>query len=353
MIKLKISGIFSCLCFAGICTAFLINRDPFIELGSKLLWRIDKNSYCGNGIYFRDDDYVISPSPYASGDYEFEQLSRLSETLEAEGISLLYVNKPAKYLDDSIFRQYGTENFCNDNADRLLARLNEAGINTLDLRDELKRDGLDVYDMFYRTDHHWTVPAGKWGAEKIAAALNEKCGYSIDTSVYADENYTFKTTKEAWLGEQGAKFRGAGIRKDDYTLVTPDFDTDYTVDGEDLTFTEAFISDPEECYHYNYSPRNCINNSVSKGKILMLGDSYDAVTEPFLSLSVREMDFMVMRDTAPDSLTLDMIKEGGYDTVIVCYAPFMIGAHEDTSNANYRMFSFESITSGSTGTAQQ
>ena len=34
----------------------------------------------------------------------------------------------------------------------------------------------------------------------------------------------------------------------------------------------------------------------------------------------------------------DYIEAGNYDTVIVAYAQFIIGAYDDNTNANYRMF---------------
>ena len=200
--------------------------------------------------------------------------------------------------------------------------------------------------MFYRTDHHWTVPAGKWGAEKIAEALNEKCGFNIDTSIYADENYTFKTTKKCWLGEQGSKFEGADINKDDYTLVTPKFDTEYLIGdsnsetGKTLDFIEAFIKDPNQYYHYNYKARDCVNNKVKAGKVLLIGDSFEMVTEPFLSLGMHKIDFIIMREMSYKNIYETMIKDMDYDAVIVCYSPSMIGAHDDINNANYHMFSF-------------
>lgn len=64
-------------------------------------------------------------------------------------------------------------------------------------------DGLDIYDMFYRTDHHWTTRSGLWATGVLAKTLNEKCGYQIDCSRYNESNYSFTEYKDAWLGEQG------------------------------------------------------------------------------------------------------------------------------------------------------
>ena len=51
------------------------------------------------------------------------------------------------------------------------------------IREKIREDGLDIYDMFYRTDHHWKTWSGLWAAGKIAAGLNECCGYDIDLSL--------------------------------------------------------------------------------------------------------------------------------------------------------------------------
>ena len=72
-----------------------------------------------------------------------------------------------------------------------------------------------------------------------------------------------------------------------------------------------------------------------------MADSYDHVTVPFLSLGVHEVDSMFLRNF-DDSFSLrNFILENGYDTVIVAYAQFMVGAHDDETSANYRMFTFE------------
>jgi hypothetical protein len=37
---------------------------------------------------------------------------------------------------------------------------------------------------------------------------------------------------------------------------------------------------------------------------------------------------------------LEEIDSGNYDTVIIAYAQFMLGSHDDEGNSNYRQFSF-------------
>lgn len=87
-------------------------------------------------------------------------------------------------------------------------------------------------------------------------------------------------------------------------------------------------------------PDRRVNTTRRMARCLLLGDSYAQATEPFLSLSVHELDWLILRDCSDDFDLHQYILENGYDTVLICYAQFMIGAHDDSSSANYKMFTF-------------
>ena len=75
--------------------------------------------------------------------------------------------------------------------------------------------------------------------------------------------------------------------------------------------------------------------------MLILCDSYGRITQPFMALGVHEVDSLSLRDY-DDSFNLrNYILENGYDTVIVAYAQFMVGAHDDETSSNYRLFTFD------------
>lgn len=332
------------------------NRRELLDLNGTIAKRLNmRGFYSDYGIYVIDGDYIVSRSPYTTTDYEYSETVSLKQFLDENGIHLLYVNEPTKYTDDSIFRNgFGVETYSNRNADTFLARIREKEIPVVDLRDNMEAEGLDAKDLFYRTDHHWTTNAGLWATQIIADGLNEYCGYSIDTSVYDESNYIMTEWKNCWLGEQGRKLAVTYVGLDDYTEIKPDFPTSYTFksseEGEDGTFDD-FIDESvyntendvyeNQSWHYSYQQINCINNNVEHGKVLILGDSYEQVTQPFLSLGIHEVDSLILR-TYDDSFRLrDYIIENDYDTVIICYAQFMVGAHDNPGSANYRMFNFE------------
>ena len=307
------------------------------------------------GLYFTDDYYYVSITEKTSTDYEVSQTLAFRDFLKENNINLLYVNEPTKYVDDLQFREsLGVESYSNRNADLFLSRIREAGVSTIDLRDNLTADGIDVKDLFYNTDHHWTTGAGLWASRIMADGLNRYCGYDIDLSIYDEDRYEYKTWSSCWLGEQRRK-TGAYSDLDDYTEIKPAFETDYTFINNDQTtyngdfsnfINEDFYVTSDNVYvdaswHYSYQLINCINNNVDSGKVLLIADSYDHVTECFLSLGVHEIDVIILRDAEDDFHLKEHILQNGYDTVVIAYAQHMIGAREDPASNNKQMFSFD------------
>ena len=338
-------------------TSSIWKKRELIDINGFMAARLNMHGlYSNKGIYVTNDKYIVSSSPQTTTDYEVEETIGFRDFLKSNGINLLYVNEPTKYTDDDLFKnEFGIKTYSNTNMDLFLSRIREAGINYIDLRENISKDGMDVSELFYRTDHHWTTPAGLWAAKIIAEGLNEYCGYKINTSVLEDRNFKKNQWEDCWLGEQGRLVGKTYVGLDDYTELKPEFDTDFTFKNDDGTtydgtfdafVNEAYYNTENDVYengswHYSYNLINCVNNDVEKGKVLMLVDSYDHVTQPFISLVVHEVDYIELRNY-DDSFNLrDYIIENGYDTVIIAYAQFMLGAHDDSSSANYRMFSFD------------
>lgn len=316
-----------------------------------------KGFYGKEGIYIAEGNYIVSAYKKTDTDYELEQVTQLQQYLQESGIDLFYVNAPIKYSEDSFMeKEFGIDSYGNRNADLLLQRLEEQGISCIDLRKLWIAEHDDVRDMFYRTDHHWTTEAGLWAARTIAENLNEKAGYEIDLMRLASDNYTYKHFANCWLGEQGQKVTLSYVGLDDFVLIKPDYPTNLKVDyywgtkeGDfSILLDESKYSQTEDPYdmgswHYSYMPggvnRSVIHNlDVEEGKILLLGDSYSQVVSPFLAMGVEEVSTLVLRGYDGDLLQL--IEDNHYDTVIILYASFMIGAHDDPASSNYEMFSF-------------
>ncbi len=333
----------------------LWQKQNFIDINGSMAKILKMNGYYSDlGMYITDDNYIVSAYPKTSTDYEYQQVMALKNSLDKAGINLVYVNKPVKYTDDEWFtEQFGTETYGNANATLLMERLSNEGVFVIDLRDNILEDHMNVREMFYRTDHHWTTRSGLWAAKQIAEGLNENCGYSIDTSIYDESNFEMITRESCWLGEQGRKVSQAYVGLDDYTEIKPKNETHYlfaTADGNEAGAFEDFIDETiydlnanvydSPSWHYSYMQRECHNEDIAYGKVLLVGDSYDQTTEPFLSLGISEMDYVVLRDVDEQFNLEKYILDNDFDTVILCYAQFMIGAHDDEDSANYNMFTF-------------
>lgn len=325
----------------------LININGYLSKALNL-----KDYFADRGVHITNDKYAVGIYPYTSTDYEYEQTVALYNVLKEHGINLLYINEPTKYINDSYTEEeFGLRSYTNENADLFLSRIREEGIPVIDLREELITDNLNTKDMFYRTDHHWTAPAGFWASQKIVEGLNDYCGYNIDLSIYDENNYTFTQYNNCWVGEQGKLVGESYVGRDNYTLIEPNFDTSYTMTTEDGVSEESFnrfinyVVFREDnvdkiSWHYAYRQYNTINHNVDYGKVLMLTDSYGNVTVPFVSLGIHELNSLIRRDYDTGYDLINYILSNNYDTVIISYAQFMIGAHDSSDSANYKMFMF-------------
>ena len=326
------------------------------SFGTKVFdnWVCHNRNIINNRIYLGDGYYAsVSEKPFSDSEMNSaaEKLEELKNYLDKDNIPLLYVQVPQK-ISPSDQLGAGVTDYYYANRDAFTDKLSEKGIDILDLKVPLLSERADYHSWFYRTDHHWTAPAGFWASKVMAEGLNKYCGYNIDLSIYDEDQYDFTHYENCWVGEQGQMISEAYIGRDDYTLIRPKYDTNYTMnidgadtDGDfnlfinDYTFSETNVTDMS--WHYAYGLYNTVNHNADYGKVLMLTDSYDNVTVPFVSLGVRELDNLQMRDMGDDFDLKEYILEKGYDTVIISYAQFMIGAHDNPVSSNYRMFAFD------------
>lgn len=338
-------------------------KDKLVGLSGEVFKLAGTRSYYNGsyGLNITTDGYSVGRYNETSTDYEVGQMRAFKEYLDTKGISLLYVSAPAKYIEDEYYlKQFGNETYLNRNTDLFLSRISQEKIEFLDLRECIKNENIEPLSLFYRTDHHWTVPASRWAASKVAKKLNQSfsdAGYHIDLSLYDESRFNTVTYEKCWLGEQGKLVSVNYIGLDDYTMMEPQYGTDYKVVADDQSVTaegdfgvfinksvyeseKDYYSAPSWHYSYGfYNGQTVHNNNAANGNVLVLGDSYQASMLPFLSLGIRDIKLIVPRDI--QGSVRDVIEAGDFDMVIIAYAQFMIGAHDDNASANHRMFSLD------------
>ena len=263
-----------------------------------------------------------------------DNMYALVNTLAQSNIPLLYVQAPFKLRDARSGLPPTVTNYSTLNAGRFLDALSGANVYCLDLRASFENSGMAQKDMFYDTDHHWTIDAAFFGTAQIVTKLNADFGFNIDESLFDIDNYIRKTFRDFYIGSIGRRVGRIYGGIDDFTLITPNFQTDisYYKDGEaqsggsfeDAVLSRRFIDEklPPSTNRYavypgDYSEMIFINHLVDCGKILIIKDSFGVPVYSFLSLGAHEVRAVDMRLFTKD--ISEYAAEFRPDIVIILY----------------------------------
>lgn len=309
----------------------------------------------GNSLTFVGQDEEVQADAQAA------QLFRLRAALDQRDISLLYIQAPSKLDPENTRLPYGVTDPSNDCADRLLAALDEVGVDALDLRQTLKNAGGAWEDWFYQTDHHWTTEAAFLCFQDIVQRLE---GYQQTVPVGqgtrrqridVPERYTDPASfqKEVlpnyFLGSQGKRVGSLYAGADDFTLWTPGFPTllHYAVSADldrfgDLEDTLLFSQRVEERDFFGANPytyysggdypiARITNYYNPQGpKVLLIRDSFACPVTPFLALCSSELTTIDPRSYTGD--LLGYIDSAKPDVVLILYSSGIV-----RSDACYRL----------------
>lgn len=285
----------------------------------------------GNPVIQLDNNSLVSGGKYADMEYQMEGMCKLEEICEELDIDLLYVNYPGKLKCENDIEELGYHSYSNKNVQYLLRKMNDYGINTLDIRKDFCRKK-DYYSWFYRTDHHWTTKSGLLTANIIVEKLNNDFGYQIDKALLNEDQFAYEHYSKCWLGETGRRLSKSYSGLDDFTVIRPRYKTSLIYGDSKGDFSilinENIYKGQNDLYttswHYSYLPLGSDaigiqNNSVKNGKkILLIKDSYSVVVAPFLSLVCEDIYLWDVR-YLHESSVIDFIRNNDFDCVMVCY----------------------------------
>lgn len=275
---------------------------------------------------------------------EAEKTKKLADAVCDEDTRLLYVMPPAKYIHG--FTEFSTGipyNMANETADDFLRRLDEYGVDYIDLRDYLDESGIPMSEVFYNTDHHWKIQTAFWAASQFCDVLEERYGETLDPDDYYKDkdNYNFITYDDIFLGSMGRKTGRFYTEVDDFILIYPKFATDYTYENSisgDLQFTgrfeeallatpvirqsnQPFDTDMYGIYLYGNPAFTHIENMDHPDglRICVIKDSFAVPFSAFTSLRCNTVDLIDPRFYEEDYY--ETIKAGDYDYVILMFSP--------------------------------
>lgn len=263
-----------------------------------------------------------------SADYteEVEKIDKLNKILQKSNTPLLYVQTPLKIIEGFTQLPSSVQDWSTENTDKLLQALEDKGVDYLDLRQSIIEDGLNLEELFYKTDHHWTTHTAFWAMGQVVEKLENEYGMVLDI----EKNYTdisnYKATEypNSFLGSQGRRVGRFYAGVDDYTLLTPLFDTNYNVeihksdsvttyegDFEETIIKTNLLDENESVYTNRYAayfggdyPEVRIENrnKAAGHKVLIIKDSFALPFSAFLSTMFAETRLLDLRYYDADKL---------------------------------------------------
>ena len=243
------------------------------------------------------------------------ELAETRDRLSAQGIPLLYVQAPGKLGFSEEGPMPGLENNTYEKLNRFLAELDKADIEYVDTREWMSETGPDG---FYDTDHHWTIETCFDIASRLGSLLNSEYGFNINEEALDASNYDFDTHKDAFLGAEGRRTGRYYAGLDDFTVITPAFDTDFHVEIEsketghserDGSFEETIMDSTKDTVHYSfddsayyaywggdYGRAEAINNKIDDdSSIVVIKDSYGIPVTAFLTNMFHKVNVIDIR----------------------------------------------------------
>ena len=370
--------------WAGYAVLNMIDRAAYVRLGFNEGWDIESkldgaagaanagvflqgglqnaNAYIDDSLnrqtsneltIVRGDNGQLSYSSYYPFEtYSFEaqadSLRQIQAYMQEQGGSFLYLSGMDAYVEGS--SSYGAFPVANLNprADAFLYYLNGFGVDYLDARAVLEDSALPPSEYRYKTETKWTVQASFEAYLAMVEELKQQgSGIAPDAARGQFEQASYP---KSFVGHIGKRVGIPSVEYEDFTLITPAYQTDFTVESitaegtlhktEQGDFSTVILDtewmekqNPYERDMYStyltgeYPLRVIHNNLAADGeKVLFIGDSSMLPVASFLAPSVGELHLLWLY-TVPNGYDnlIEYCEENGIDSVIVGMAPGSLG----------------------------
>ena len=308
----------------------IFGKVNFIEAFGYLQLLMDKKEQ-SNFEIVKDEEGLLHFTYFADRPREVQNLvdrvNIFKESLTDENINFLYVLTPDKYIVGQTEFAIGLPyNFENETADEFLRLLNENEIDTVDLRENILKSGMSYSDIFFKTDHHWTIESSFWAFGELVNALNENYDMEIDAEgFYTDiNNYNVVTYPKSYVGSLGRQTGKYYSGVDDFSIIFPKFSTDFE-------FSIGFNSLEENQFSGLFE-----DVFISSYILHRATDPYDVETDKYFSYLLGNQGIAHIKNTRnPDGLKLAIVK----DSMIVPVISFLATVSSDIYFIDPRYFS--------------
>ena len=309
------------------------NKFGFVNLNGAVCNAL--NQPCMNGVVKLNNGYLLTTLPYSSDEVlrtYADSTIRFDEYLKNRGTVLVYANTPYTSSKYDPQLPIGINDYGNDNCDRFLQMLKDAGVDTIDFRETMHDDGIDQYSMMYKTDHHWTTKAGLYAYGVLEDYIVDKTGCDVDERISDIQNYTVTTYKKWHLGSRGQRtgIYYAGI--DDFDLIIPNFDTSIQNGAGTVGNMQDVMINMEPLANKDYTSRYTYDSVLGGSighftnldckndiKVLLITDSFGKAVAPYLAMGFAQIDYVYDADVS--GVTPEFIESIDPDVVIMMYYP--------------------------------
>lgn len=262
-------------------------RETMVKLYMDMQKKINKKYL--NGVFIGDEGYIFSEYNYMfDNNYINERVKYFNEfASEFDDVKFYLTYVPNKSMVDSDkFPIDGYQSPQHYYINKFLDGINEKHIKTLDLRYVFRNES----NLYYKTDHHWTMNGAYLGYKNIINLINKEfksVGKPKDI-----ENFDIETYKGYFMGSDGRKVGYIVDELDDISIYKSkdnlNYKSYYNGEGYDLIHeynidSEIFNSDYEvylggdksEIIIENYDNKNDLD-------IMVIGDSMDNPIIPLM-----------------------------------------------------------------------
>lgn len=357
------------LLFFGICNLDMIGK-AFSKLGTEAVEKtiVDLNKNYNDGFFGKyvfininglshklfdqrsmnnvikmENGHLEEVVPAVGVGEQAKETIRLKDALAEKEIPFLYVQVPYKISKYEELLPIGVEDSSNQNADALLALLAEGNVPVLDLRERFWQEGINQYDLFFKTDHHWTPEAAFLAYGEVISYMRANWGLNIEDSYTDSGNYIEEKYEDWFLGSRGKRVGLYYAGVDDITLLYPSFSTqmslyvpsenifrsgsfkDAIFDYSNIEEKDYFLTNPYHAYIGDeYSLVQHENEAAPcDKKLLIIKDSFTLPVQAYLTTCFFQIDVIDLRLYEEKSL-YEYIEETKPDMVVIMYNPYML-----------------------------
>lgn len=271
----------------------------------------------GDSDIFRlPNGHLVIYRPVSNAKECAQSVIRFRDFLMQAGCRFLFVMAPCKSGHQNGQMPVDFPDHANENADQFMAALRASDIPALDLRPLLEQLPGDYFSYFFKADHHWKPETGLWAAGAIVAELNRRYEFGADPHLLQPDRFHIEVKNKLFLGSYGRKVTLAYADPEDYSLIFPREETDFSVrvpsagirirgsfldslvqiNHPRLNARDYYKGDPI-AYMYGNRPLIRIHNHLSHDgrRVLLLKDSFSNVVAPFLALTTEYLDIIDLR----------------------------------------------------------